>query len=153
VHILDGRIDGVLLKEIFSNLGSGTMVYSNRYSGIRPMRQNDISEVLRVIKPFVQQGILIPRSEETLAETYGDYIVFEVDGAIHATAALHRYSGEGEAAAGGCGEIAAIADLMAGLLGWTADERRRQVADYAAKVQRHRPGYVVPAAIEKDLEP
>ncbi|MCL1818113.1 MAG: amino-acid N-acetyltransferase, partial [Spirochaetaceae bacterium] len=102
VHILDGRNDGVLLTEIFSNLGSGTMVYSNRYSGIRPMRQNDISEVLRVMKPFVEQGILLPRSEETLAETCGDYIVFEMDGAIHASAALHPYPEHS-------GEIAAIA--------------------------------------------
>jgi amino-acid N-acetyltransferase len=35
VHILDGRSEGVILKETFSNLGSGTMVYSNRYGGIR----------------------------------------------------------------------------------------------------------------------
>ena len=28
VHILDGCSDGVLLREVFSNLGSGTMVYS-----------------------------------------------------------------------------------------------------------------------------
>ncbi|MDR1932733.1 MAG: amino-acid N-acetyltransferase [Spirochaetales bacterium] len=102
VHILDGRKDGVLLKEIFSNLGSGTMVYSNRYSGIRPMRQNDISDVLRVMKPFVDQGILVSRTEETLAETFRDYIVFEVDGAIHASAALHRFPES-------LGEIAAIA--------------------------------------------
>jgi amino-acid N-acetyltransferase len=102
VHILDGRKDGVLLKEIFSNLGSGTMVYSNRYSGIRPMKHNDVSEVLRVMKPFVDQGILVSRSEEALAESYKDYIVFEVDGAIHASAALHRYPGN-------YGEIAAIA--------------------------------------------
>jgi amino-acid N-acetyltransferase len=102
VHILNGKKDGVLLKEIFSNLGSGTMVYSNRYSGIRPMKHNDISEVLRVMEPFVRQGILVPRSAEALADSYRDYIVFEVDGAIHASAALHRYQDN-------CGEIAAIA--------------------------------------------
>ena len=60
VHILDGRVDGALLKEIFSNLGSGTMVYSNRYSGIRPMRRNETIDVLRVMKPFVERGILLP---------------------------------------------------------------------------------------------
>jgi len=103
VHILDGRKDGVLLKEIFSNLGSGTMVYSNRYSGIRAMKPSDISAVLRVMKPFVDQGILVPRTEETLAESYGDYIVFEVDGAIHACAALHTFPETF------CGEIAGIA--------------------------------------------
>jgi amino-acid N-acetyltransferase len=102
VHILNGKTDGVLLKEIFSNLGSGTMVYSNRYSGIRPMKHNDVSEVLRVMEPFVKQGILVPRSEEVLSDTCKDYIVFEVDGAIHASAALHRYTDT-------CGEIAAIA--------------------------------------------
>lgn len=102
VHILDGRLDGVLLKEIFSNLGSGTMVYSNRYSGIRPMRQNEIAEVLRVMKPFTEQGILVHRTEEVMAETCGDYIVFEVDEAIHASAALHLYPE-------GIGEIAAVA--------------------------------------------
>jgi amino-acid N-acetyltransferase len=102
VHILDGRADGALLKEIFSNLGSGTMIYSKRYSGIRPMRQNETIEVLRLMKPFVEQGILVPRNEETLSETYGDYIVFEIDDAVHASAALHRYPD-------GVGEIAAVA--------------------------------------------
>ena len=55
VHILDGREEGVILKETFSNLGSGTMVYSNRYGGIRPMTLNDISDVLRIMRPFVEQ--------------------------------------------------------------------------------------------------
>ena len=78
VHILDGRVDGALLKEIFSNLGSGTMVYSNRYSGIRPMRRKETSDVLRVMKPFVEWGILLPRPAETLAECPGDFIGFDV---------------------------------------------------------------------------
>jgi amino-acid N-acetyltransferase len=54
------------------------------------------------MKPFVDQGILVARSEEALADSYKDYIVFEVDGAIHASAALHRYPEN-------YGEIAAIA--------------------------------------------
>src|SRR5208337_2789077 len=60
VHILDGRGEGVILKETFSNLGSGTMVYSNRYGGIRAMTMNDISDVLRMMRPFVDRGILLP---------------------------------------------------------------------------------------------
>ncbi len=126
VHILDGRVDGALLKEIFSNLGSGTMVYSNRYSGIRPMRRNETIDVLRVMKPFVERGILLPRTEETLAESHGDFIVFEVDDAIHASAALHRYPD-------GVGEIAAVAvdeqysHLGVGprLIGYLCDRARR----------------------------
>lgn len=127
VHILDGRSDGVLLKEVFSNLGSGTMVYSNRYSGIRPMRQDETIEVLRIMKPFVEKGILLPRNAETLAENYEDFIVFEVDDAIRASAALHRYPE-------GVGEIAAVAvdrqyaHLGVGprLIGYLLDRARRQ---------------------------
>ena len=102
VHILDGCSDGVLLREIFSNLGSGTMVYSNQYSGIRSMRYDEVGEVLRVMKPFVDKNILLPRTEAMIEESLNDYIVFEIDGAVHASCALHIYPE-------GVGEIAAVA--------------------------------------------
>ncbi len=102
VHILEGCTDGVLLQEIFSNLGSGTMVYSNQYSGIRPMRYDEVGDVLRVMKPFVKNDILLPRTEEMIEETLNDYIVFEIDGAVHAACALHVFPD-------GAGEIAGIA--------------------------------------------
>jgi amino-acid N-acetyltransferase len=91
VHILDGRTEGVILRETFSSLGSGTMVYSNRYGGIRPMSGKDISDVLRVMQPFVERGILLPRTEAQLEEALADYIVFEVDDSVHACAALHEF--------------------------------------------------------------
>jgi len=91
VHILDGRGEGVILKETFSNLGSGTMVYSNRYGGIRPMALKDVSDVLRVMQPFVERGILLPRTEGQLEEAWQDFIVFEVDDSVHACAALHEF--------------------------------------------------------------
>ncbi|MGA2974755.1 MAG: amino-acid N-acetyltransferase [Spirochaetia bacterium] len=102
VHLLDGREEGVILKETFSNLGSGTMVYSNRYGGIRPMTLNDISDVLRIMRPFVERGILLPRTEAQLEETLQDFIVFEVDDSVHACAALHEFPER-------LGEIAGIA--------------------------------------------
>jgi amino-acid N-acetyltransferase len=102
VHILDGRNEGVILKETFSNLGSGTMVYSNRYGGIRSMTMNDISDVLRIMRPFVDKGILLPRTESQLEGTLQDFIVFEVDDSVHACAALHEFPEK-------IGEIAGIA--------------------------------------------
>jgi amino-acid N-acetyltransferase len=102
VHILDGRNEGVILKETFSNLGSGTMVYSNRYGGIRPMTLNDISDVLRIMRPFVERGILLPRTEAQLEDSWQDFIVFEVDDSVHACAALHEFPAR-------TGEIAGIA--------------------------------------------
>lgn len=90
-HILNGSVDGTLPCEIFSNLGSGTMVYSSDYGKIRAMRREDISQVLSIIRPFVLDGILLPRTEEQLEASYSDYIVFEIDGAVRACSALHIY--------------------------------------------------------------
>ena len=102
VHILDGNIDGVLPCEIFSGLGSGTMIYTGNYGKVRPMVQTDIPSVLSIMKPFIETGKLLPRSEEKIAATLEDYVVFELDGGVHACAALHFYT-DGQA------EIAAVA--------------------------------------------
>ncbi|MCR5605970.1 MAG: amino-acid N-acetyltransferase [Treponema sp.] len=92
VHILNGSIDGTLPCEIFSNLGSGTMIYKSNYGGIRAMKREDIPALLNLIRPFVKKGILLPRSEQNLQEQYQNYIVYELDGAICACAALIPYS-------------------------------------------------------------
>ena len=90
-HIVNGLFDGTLPCEIFSDLGSGTMVYKSNYGGIRSMQKEDIPAVLNLIRPFVEQGILLPRTEESLLQTYTDYIVYELDGGLKACAALHIY--------------------------------------------------------------
>ncbi len=102
VHILNGDSDGVLPCEIFSGLGSGTMIYTGGYGKVRPMVQTDIPSVLAIMKPFVESGKLLSRSEEQVAAALEDYIVFELDGGVHACAALHFYD-DGQA------EIAAVA--------------------------------------------
>ena len=102
VHILNGNIDGVLPCEIFSGLGSGTMIYTGGYGKVRQMEQTDIPSVLAIMKPFVESGKLLPRTEAQIAEGLQDYIVYELDGGIHACAALHFYE-DGQA------EIAAVA--------------------------------------------
>lgn len=92
VHILDGLIDGTLPCEIFSNLGCGTMIYQNNYGRIREMTTEDIPAVLNLIRPFVEEGILLPRTEQNLASTFNDYIVYELDDGIKGCAALHLYN-------------------------------------------------------------
>ncbi|MDR1077142.1 MAG: glycerol-3-phosphate dehydrogenase/oxidase [Propionibacteriaceae bacterium] len=54
---------------------------------------------------------------------------------------------------GGLTAIAELADLMGDLLGWTPERRRREIADYSAKVRRHRPGYQPPAAADGATQP
>jgi len=101
-HVVDGRMEGAILREIFSNLGVGTMVYGNDYESIRQMKGEDIGDVLRLMQPLMQEGILVKRTEDDLMARQGDYVVYSIDDVVHACGALHDY-GEGQA------EIAAIA--------------------------------------------
>ncbi|TVR61861.1 MAG: amino-acid N-acetyltransferase [Spirochaetaceae bacterium] len=91
VHIVDGRAEGVVLKEIFSNLGFGTMIHANQYQSIRPMRIEDVTDVVRLMDPFVRKGILVKRTEAEMAERFRDYVVYETDGSIHGCGALHAF--------------------------------------------------------------
>ncbi len=102
VHILNGLTKGVLLKEIFSNLGVGTMIHSNEFEKIRKMETRDIPGVLRIMAPFVQDGTLIIRDKQILQEQIDNFIIYETDNMIHGCAALIEYP---EAV----GEIAAVA--------------------------------------------
>lgn len=89
-HIVDGRTEGALLKEIFSNRGIGTMVYANEHTNIRPMERGDIAAVLHIMAPSVGKGILIDRDADLLEQHLDDYVVYEIDGTVHGCAALHR---------------------------------------------------------------
>ena len=96
-HIINGSLDGAMPCEIFSDLGSGTMIYSSNYGKIRFMNQQDIPAVLSVMQPFIEKEILLPRNYENLLENLSDYIVYEIDGGIRACGALHDYGdGQGE---------------------------------------------------------
>ena len=74
VHILNGSFNGTLPCEIFSDFGSGTMIYEDNYGGIRGMELDDIPDILNLIRPFVEEKILLPRTENDLIEQYKDYI-------------------------------------------------------------------------------
>ena len=102
IHIVNGSDEGAILKELFSNLGAGTMVYADEYEAIRGIRSRDIPDLLRIMEPLMQQGVLVRRTAEDIRNKKEDYVVFAIDAQIHACGALHDW-GEGQ------GEIAAIA--------------------------------------------
>ncbi len=94
VHILNGSQNGTLLSEIFSDFGSGTMIYSNNYGGIRKMNKEDISSVYSLMQPFVKEGNLLPRTKQNLFAQLDDFVVYELDGRIRACAGMHCYPGK-----------------------------------------------------------
>ncbi|MBR5645333.1 MAG: amino-acid N-acetyltransferase [Treponema sp.] len=91
VHIVDGKLDGVLPCEIFSDLGSGTMIYTSNYGKIRKSTQQDIPTILSIMRPFIESGKLLERNEASISSALDDYVVYEIDGGIHGCASLHLY--------------------------------------------------------------
>src|SRR4029453_10390528 len=75
-HVVDGRLEGAILREIFSNLGVGTMIYGNDYESIRPMKADDIGDVMRLMQPLINKGILVKRTEDDLIGRQGDFVVY-----------------------------------------------------------------------------
>jgi len=102
IHIVDGRNEGAVLKELYSNLGVGTMVYTDEYDSIRAFHSRDLPDILRLMEPLMQKGLLIRRNPEIIQQKKDDYSVLEIDGSIRACGALHDW-GESQ------GEIAAVA--------------------------------------------
>ena len=102
VHIIDGGEEGAILKELFSNLGAGTMIHADEYESIRSIKNQDIPDILRLMEPLMQQNILLRRSPEDIQGKKEDFAVFVIDNQIHACGALHNWGEEQ-------GEIAAIA--------------------------------------------
>ena len=92
VHVLDGRQQGVLADELFSNEGVGTMVHADSYQEIRPLREDDVPELLAMIGRSVRASHLVPRDYDDIVEKSDDFLVLCVDGNVVGCVALHRYA-------------------------------------------------------------
>jgi amino-acid N-acetyltransferase len=90
-HLVDGRMEEALLREVFSNEGIGTMVYANEYEAIRRARKRDVRAILRLIRASVQAQEVIQRSEQEIAANIADFYVYEIDRNVLGCAALHYY--------------------------------------------------------------
>ncbi|MFP4204229.1 MAG: amino-acid N-acetyltransferase [Opitutales bacterium] len=90
-HILDGRISGALLNEIFDKVGIGTMVYSNEYQSIRPAVKEDAHAIYNITRSGVRSDSLRSRSREEIAEDIDNYLVYEIDGSLVACLRLRSY--------------------------------------------------------------
>ncbi|MGB0259247.1 MAG: GNAT family N-acetyltransferase, partial [Coraliomargarita sp.] len=91
IHILDGRIFGALLNEIFDKVGVGTMVYSNEYESIRPAVQADAYSIYNITRNAVRSETLVERSLESIEASIENFLVYEIDGSIVGCVHLQRY--------------------------------------------------------------
>ncbi|RYD66350.1 MAG: GNAT family N-acetyltransferase [Verrucomicrobiaceae bacterium] len=91
VHVLNGRRQGVLIDELFSNEGVGTMIHADSYREIRPLREEDIPELLGMIGRSVRRTKLVARTYEDILAKIGDYHVMAIDDNVVGCVALHEY--------------------------------------------------------------
>ncbi|MFT5188388.1 MAG: amino-acid N-acetyltransferase [Verrucomicrobiales bacterium] len=94
-HIVSGEERDALLAELFSNEGSGTMIYRDAYQEIRSATQADIPAIVAMIRPSVSDEDLVPRTSDEVTEKLTDYSVIEIDGTIVGCVALHPYLEDG----------------------------------------------------------
>lgn len=101
VHLLDGRSRGVLVDELFSEEGVGTMVHTDSYREIRPLAVDDIPELLSMIARSVVDAALVDRSYEDILAHLESYHVFTLDESIVGCVAIYPYP-EDDCAELGC---------------------------------------------------
>jgi len=94
VHMLNREEDGVLLNELFTRDGSGSMITTTVYDVIRKATTNDIGGILDLIQPLEQQGILVARSREKLELEVSCFTLLVRDGVIIGSVALYPYPEE-----------------------------------------------------------
>lgn len=101
-QILSGRHDGSLICELFTRNGAGTSVAQNSFVSIRKARSGDIPNIMEMIRPLAEQGILLRRSREYLENHIGSFSVIEHDCHIYGCVALKTFADPD------CGELACL---------------------------------------------
>ncbi|MCB1857703.1 MAG: amino-acid N-acetyltransferase [Gammaproteobacteria bacterium] len=103
IHLLDRKLDGAVLHELFTRDGVGIMVTTEHYEEIRTALIDDVGGILELISPLEDQGVLVRRSRELLETEIERFSVIELDGAVIGCAALYSYQDEA------MGELACLA--------------------------------------------
>ncbi len=92
-HILDGRVLGGLLTEIFDKVGVGTMIHANEYQQIRPARKKDAQSIYNITRAAVKTEKLRQRTREQIEREIDDYYVYEIDGSVIGCVSLQPFEG------------------------------------------------------------
>ena len=64
------------------------MFYLDDYDHVHPAQVSDIPEILRVMQPYVDDGVLVQRTAEDIAADLEHYTVYKIDDVLHGCGAL-----------------------------------------------------------------
>ncbi|MBL9145474.1 MAG: amino-acid N-acetyltransferase [Verrucomicrobiaceae bacterium] len=105
VHIVDGTQEEVLLAELFSNEGVGTMIHADEYQQVRKAKPGDVPALLTMMQQSMDESALVQRSRSQILQRMNDFFVLELDGHPVACVAVHTYDLDGG------GKLAELASL------------------------------------------
>ncbi len=88
-HVVDGTQEEVLLAELFSNEGVGTMIHEDDYVSIRPATSADVPEMVSMMRQSVEDTALLARTREEFLDRLDDFFVLTVDNHVVGCVALH----------------------------------------------------------------
>ncbi len=91
VHILRWDIPGVILQELFTRDGVGTLISSEPYDTIRTAHIDDIAGILQIIEPLENSGMLVKRQRRQLEIEINHFLVAIRDDAVIGCAAVYPY--------------------------------------------------------------
>ncbi len=93
-HLINRQTDGVILQELFTHNGIGTMITQETLQALRKAKIEDVGGILQLIEPLEAEGILVRRGRELLEIEIDRFAVFEHDGVILGCAALYPFPEE-----------------------------------------------------------
>jgi len=85
--------DGALLAELFTADGQGSQLSEQAYRNVRAASTNDLSDLIALIRPLEQQGLLVRRSRAQLEAEIDTFLIAEVDNTVVGCCSLKSYAG------------------------------------------------------------
>ena len=77
-----------LLLELFTKEGRGTLLSQDTLEELRTAGINDVGEILNLIRPLEEAGVLVEGSRDLLETEISNFLVVELEGNIIGCAAL-----------------------------------------------------------------
>lgn len=102
VQILSGHQNGDLLRELFTRDGAGTSIAQSPFMRVRAADEKDVADIMNLIKPLEEKGILLKRSREYMENHIQEFWVLEHDRQIYGCVALKNFSENQEVAELAC---------------------------------------------------
>ncbi|HCY04562.1 MAG TPA: amino-acid N-acetyltransferase [Gammaproteobacteria bacterium] len=97
-HLIAFANDGALLQELFTADGIGTQVSTHNEDLIRQAQLEDVADIVEIIRPLEDDGVLVPRSRAQLEHEIGHFFIAELDGVVVGCCAVYVFADTAELA-------------------------------------------------------